>query len=215
MTKLLQTNIPAKWHDEFIKHKNLILISFVFLAISLILDYLAGNYVSDVTASAVSDIIIDNTTPINLSFIFVYVYATTILLMFLYPLFKQINKFHVVISQFSLLILIRSFFISLTHLKIPSDAIIIKLPLIFNILFFQNDLFFSGHTAIPFLGFLLFRKEKIGIVFFIISIIMAITVLLMHIHYSIDVFAAFFITYATYHLGGWLFEKINKITFYR
>jgi hypothetical protein len=33
------------------------------------------------------------------------------------------------------------------------------------------------------------------------------TALLAHLHYSIDVFAAFFITYSIYHIGIKLFKK--------
>jgi hypothetical protein len=43
--------------------------------------------------------------------------------------------------------------------------------------------------------------------FLVMSLVLATTALLMHVHYSIDVFSAFFITYGTYHLGEWLFKK--------
>ncbi len=75
---------------------------------------------------------------------------------------------------------------------------------------FKNDLFFSGHTAVPFLGFLLFKNRKVKYTFLGASIIMAITVLLMHVHYSIDVFSAFFITYGTFKIGEWLFKKMDN-----
>jgi len=45
---------------------------------------------------------------------------------------------------------------------------------------FSNDLFFSGHTAVPFLGYLLFKEEKIRYVFLALSIMMGGVVLLMH-----------------------------------
>jgi hypothetical protein len=37
------------------------------------------------------------------------------------------------------------------------------------------------------------------------SIVLAITVLLMHVHYSIDVASAYFITYGVYKVGDQLF----------
>jgi hypothetical protein len=39
------------------------------------------------------------------------------------------------------------------------------------------------------------------------SIILASTVLLMHVHYSIDVAAAYFITYGVYVLGNKMFKQ--------
>ena len=91
----------------------------------------------------------------------------------------------------------------------PAGALVYTAPAWFTVLDFKNALFFSGHTAVPFLGFLLFRKEKIGIFFLIATIVMALTVLFMHVHYSIDVFAALFITWGSYGIGEWLFRKIN------
>jgi membrane-associated phospholipid phosphatase len=39
------------------------------------------------------------------------------------------------------------------------------------------------------------------------SVVFGATVLLGHLHYTIDVFAAFFITYGIYHLARWLFPR--------
>jgi membrane-associated phospholipid phosphatase len=108
------------------------------------------------------------------------------------------------------LVMVRSFFITLTHLKIPADAIIVEFPKIYDFVAFNNDLFFSGHTAIAFLGFLLFIKQKTLRIFFLIStVVMAITVLFMHVHYSIDVFASLFITYGSYKIGEMFFKEID------
>jgi hypothetical protein len=85
---------------------------------------------------------------------------------------------------------------------------VVDFPWIFKGISFQNDMFFSGHTAIPFLGFLLF-DGKIRYFFLCGSICMGTVVLLMHLHYSIDVFSAFFITYCCYRVGNVLLEKIE------
>lgn len=199
-----------EWKREYQNNKPLIILSFTLLIIALIINYLAGNYTSKAQVSSVQDIILDHISPINLSFIFVWGYFLVIFMLFFYPSMYKIKEVHIVISQFSLLVLIRSFFISLTHLAIPADSIIPKIPWIWHLLVFHNDLFFSAHTAIPFLGFLIFRKEKISSFFLIMTIILASTVLLMHIHYSIDVFAAYFITYGSYKLGNLIFKKIDR-----
>ena len=63
-----------------------------------------------------------------------------------------------------------------------------------------KDLFFSGHTATLFILFLVSEKKIIKTVFLISTIAVAISVLLQHVHYTIDVFAAVFFTYACYKL---------------
>jgi hypothetical protein len=108
----------------------------------------------------------------------------------------------------SLFIIVRSGFMLFTHLGVPYDAVKFTSPGILQLFDFTNDLFFSGHTGLPFLGFLIFKQHKrIRYFMLISSIILGITVLLMHIHYSIDVFSAFFITFGVYTIGNWFFKK--------
>lgn len=203
-------NWKTDWESEFKGHKRLIVLSLIFLAGALILNSVVGNYADRVGTAAASDLILDHVGPFDLAYLFVYGYGLVILLLFIYPLFFKVKEFHVAISQFSMLVLLRSFFISLTHLKRPVDAIAVSVSHLSNLLIFRNDLFFSAHTAIPFLGFLLFRKNKIvGTFFLIMTFVLGATVLLMHVHYSIDVFAALFITYGSYRLGEWMFKRIN------
>jgi len=202
-----------QWKNEILMHKKFILLSCVFLLITLVLNYLAGSYVARKVNNAVSDLILDNLPSINLSWMFYYGALILILITLIYVVFFKVNKIHAVIGQGALLLLIRSFFICLTHLSTPEGAIISHAPRVFDFLDFQNALFFSGHTAFPFLLFLIFRKEKIGIFFLIMSFVMAATVLLMHVHYSIDVFAAFFITYGSYKIGEKIISSIEKKSF--
>lgn len=198
-----------EWKREIISHKWLILLSIIFFITANILNYLAGNYADKKGSAAVSDLLLDFLPSINLSILDIYGYTAIVLIIFIYPLLFKVKEMHIVVSQFSLLLIIRSFFISLTHLKMPIDAILNETPKLYSFLTFHNDLFFSGHVAFTFLGFLLFRKEKVRVFFLIATIIMALTVLLMHVHYSIDVFAALFITYGSYKIGERIFTKIN------
>ncbi len=198
------------WKKELIEHKYALLLSLLFLIIAIVLDYNAGNYVSNVGGAVVPDLLLDHLPVIDLDGIFVYGLIIIMAVLFFYPLFFKMNELHKVISQFSLLLMVRSLFICLTHLTPPGDALSFQFPQIFSWLQFKNDLFFSGHTAVPFLGFLLFKKEKIRFFFLASAIIMALVVLFMHVHYTIDVLSAFFITYGTFKIGEWFFTKINK-----
>lgn len=197
------------WKKEINKHKHLIILSIIFLAVAIFLNYMAGEYLQTKSGVVVSDIILDNIPTINLGLIYIYGLIIILTIAILYPLFFEVRKLHVVISQLSLLIMLRSFFITLTHLGAPTNAILVHASGFWRFFDVNNAFFFSGHTAVPFLGFLIFRKSKLGIFFLIATIIMMITVLLMHVHYSIDVFAALFITYGSFKIGEWLFKKIN------
>jgi len=199
-----------KWKIEIWEHKYLLLLSLVFLIIAGILDYYSGIYTNRVGSAVSPDIILDNIPPVNFQLIFTYGYLFVLAVLFFYPLFFKVKSLHKVISQFSLLIMIRSIFICFTHLKAPVDAIAVKFPWIISHASFNNDLFFSGHVAVPFLGFWLFNEEKIKYFFLFSSLIMAVVVLFMHVHYSIDVFSAFFIAYGSYKIGEWLFRKVNR-----
>ncbi len=190
-----------KWRKEIKDHYKSIVFSVFLLILATVINYNAGVYVSEKGSGIVSDFILDNIGPYDLSFLFIYGWLFLVGLMIIYPVFFKVNLFHRVLGQFSVLIIVRSFFITLTHLKTPADAIYGLFPGAINILAFQNDLFFSGHTAVPFLGFLIYQDHKVRWLFLVGSIVMAITVLLMHQHYTIDVLAAYFITYGTYKLA--------------
>ena len=195
------------WGREFFEYRYLILLSLLIVAAATYLDYLSGVYVSSsANVAAVPDLILDHVGPVDLSFIYVYGYLTLCITLFLYSLVLHIRTLHVVVSQFSFLVMLRAVFVMLTHLQTPADGINAVFPWIFKGISFQNDMFFSGHTAIPFLGFLLF-KGVIRYFFLCGSICLGTVVLLMHLHYSIDVFSAFFITYCCHKIGSVVLEK--------
>jgi hypothetical protein len=204
-----------RWKKELSQHKLLILTSLGFLILAAVANSLAGIYADRVGFSSVTDLILDHLPSLDLAYLLVYGYIMVILVLFLYPLFFKVRTFHVVVVQASLLIIVRSIFMTFTHLKEPAEAVITDVPRLYSLFNYQNDLFFSGHTAIPFLGFLLFRKDKIRTFFLLSTIVMAATVLLMHVHYSIDVFSAFFITYGIYKIGQRLVAKFDSMAFRR
>jgi hypothetical protein len=183
--------------------------SLALLAPAMVLDYYSGAYVTAARSVGVPDLILDRFEAVDLSFLFVYGYMALIVGLFSYPLLFRPRLLHVVIIQFSLLLVLRSLFMMFTHLQTPPGSIPVGFPSFFGHLYFENDMFFSGHTAFPFLGFYLFRRSTIRYVFLVGSITMGIVVLAMHIHYSIDVLAAFFMTYCSYRMGRWVLRRFD------
>jgi hypothetical protein len=205
------TKINNWWQDIKKIWKQLI-IALILLVVSLIAYGSSGDFVSDrAYPRNVPDLILNHFGPYNLDTIFVWGYILVLAVFFAYPLVFRPKKLPYTLSIFGLFLLVRSGFIMFTHLGVPFDAITVTFPSIFQPLNFTNDLFFSGHVGLSFLGFLIFRREnkKLSNFMLIASIILGITVLAMHVHYSIDVFSAYFITYGIYEIGERTFKKMR------
>jgi hypothetical protein len=181
---------------------------FGFLACSLLLNYFAGTYASAHVSNPVNDIILDNLPAKDVDGIFIY--GIFIFFIFIFALcIHSPRRTPFILKSMSIFIAIRSFFIILTHIapslhQIPMDI----QSRVVNIFTFTGDLFFSGHTGMPFLMALIFWKNQIlRSVFISTSFFFGFIVLLGHLHYSIDVFSAFFITYGIFQISKWIFEK--------
>ena len=187
--------------------------AFVFLFISFILNFYAGLYAAKNASNHVTDIILSNIPVFDVSAIFAY--GPFLMWFFVaYLGFKEPQKVPFVVKSIALFVIIRSGFIMLTHLgpfptQIPIDnygaAVLEKFTL-------GADLFFSAHTGLPFLMALVFwDNRKLRNFFIILAIMFGAVVLMGHLHYSIDVASAFFITYSIYRLSQIFFPKDYKI----
>lgn len=173
---------------------------------SVFITHYASRYAEIRASGPVDDIILSNTRVYNFEIFFVYV--AIMLGLFVITLCLRFTKTApFLIKAVSLFVVIRAMFVSLTHI----GPFPLKLELESNLLNFitsGNDLFFSGHTGLPFLIALIFWSHLyIRMLFLSASIVLGVTALLSHLHYSIDVFAAFFITYSIYHIAIKLFKK--------
>lgn len=199
------------------KHKiiKLIIGSILMLFLSLIINFYAGNYASINQSNAVTDIILSNIKTYNVNGVFLYGTFSLFLVWLLYFL-KNPLQIPFILKSIALFIVIRSVFIILTHIGTYPTVINmdkdLKLFELFNYFSFNGDLFFSWHTGLPFLMALIFRKNKLLKYFSLtISLWFAVIVLLWHLHYSIDVLSAFFITYSIYHISLLLFKKEKEL----
>lgn len=173
---------------------------FFGLAIGVIQPF-SLKFATEVASNPVSDIILSNIPVFDVDLIFVY--GMLLLIGFIAILCAHHpRRIPFMLNSLSLFIIIRCIFISLTHVGpfLPHTSTEFG-PLITH-LFFGADFFFSGHTGAPFLMALMYWREKLlRIVFLLWSVVFATIVLLGHLHYSIDVAAAYFITYSIYHLA--------------
>ncbi len=179
------------------------LLLFIF---SVYVTHVASRFAEVKASNYVEDIVLSNTSVHNFEVLFVH--GAIMLTLFVAALcfrFREAAPF--LLKTVSLFIIVRATFVSMTHIG-PYPT---KLDLESGLLDFitsGNDLFFSGHTGLPFLIALIFWNHLyVRILFIASSVIFGVIVLLSHLHYTIDVAAAFFITYSIYHIAMKLFRR--------
>jgi membrane-associated phospholipid phosphatase len=188
-------------------------ISILLFLLSMIVNFKAGTYATISASNSVTDIILSNIRVYDVDNFFIYGSFIFALFTVLITLYKP-ERIPFVIKSVALFILIRSLFITLTHLGPFPSQLIIDSNLLSK-MSFGGDLFFSGHTGLPFLLSLIFWNDKyVRYIFLGFSFMFAIVVLLGHLHYSIDVLAAFFISYTIFHITLYLFKKDRKMFHY-
>ncbi len=190
------------------------ILSLVLIFVGLALNYFSGVYATERASNPVTDVILSNIPIFDVGTIFVY--ATFIFWIFVIGLLiYRPSTIPFILKSIVLFIIVRSVFISLTHIGHFPDLTNLTSTTIFpHFLFglFGGGLFFSGHTGLPFLLALLFwNDKKLRNIFMASSIIFAVLVLLGHLHYSIDVLGAFFITYTIAVIARKLFNEDHQL----
>lgn len=190
--------------------------SFIFLFGSIFVIILAIQYNDGFIYPSIGDSLLDYLPTYNLEFLYVWGIYILLGVIFIYSLLFLPERIPFILKTYAILFLVRGIFILLTNYGPPygnfySDGVVPINHLMRKFLF-KNDLFFSGHVSTSFLAFLLVRGTNKFVELFLLigSFVMAVTVLLMHVHYSIDVFAAFFITYGVYAVSDEVFGRLNE-----
>lgn len=130
---------------------------------------------------------------------------------FAFWLRQERPKLPYILAILSLYMMIRNVFILLTPVAAPAGIMPVYTAPWFSVLreTDSGEVFFSGHTAMPYLYFLLNAGHpRLRAFCLAVSMANAAAVLLTRNHYTIDVLGAYFITYSIYALGrrslGWL-----------
>ncbi|MSR71121.1 MAG: hypothetical protein EXS50_00395 [Candidatus Taylorbacteria bacterium] len=209
MKTYLRKNIPHVTSRRFVIS---VMISFLLLIASIIINFYAGTFAAAKASNSVTDLVLDNIKVYNVTEIFIFgplfmwIFVTILCL-------KEPRRIPFVLKNIAFFVLIRSIFITMTHIGPYPDHLILgyntRLLTDFT---FGGDLFFSAHTGLPFLMALVFGKNiYLRIIFFCASVFFGAIVLMAHLHYTIDVLSAFFITYTIYHIAKFLFRGDEKM----
>jgi hypothetical protein len=109
------------------------------------------------------------------------------------------------LGTIGLFVLVRTLFVALNPVGAPLGMINMNASYLFSplrgVLAFDNEFFFSGHTAVPFLYYLFSPYPWYRRFFLAASVVMGASVLLSRNHYTIDVLGAFFMTYGIFALS--------------
>lgn len=174
----------------------------------------AISFATERASNNVTDIVLSNIPVVDADALFVYGTVLFTLLAIIL-VFSHPKRIPFALKTVALFWIIRSLFTSLTHIAPYNDIPTSEFGPRINKIFFGADLFFSAHTGMPFLGALAFWRYR-GIRYILLagSLFFAGVVLLGHLHYSIDVAAAFFITYGIFDLAKWLFPRDRDRFYY-
>ncbi|MHB8578675.1 MAG: phosphatase PAP2-related protein [Ignavibacteriaceae bacterium] len=191
--------------SEFIKNKKLF-VEFILSTILLVFVFtFMSNFLESVEARqgvVLPDPLLKAIQPVDLTWlIFTLIYISLIITIIL--IVKHPQKLLFAIQAYALMLVFRIIAMFLLPLNPPARMILLNDPFV---QFFGSgriltkDLFFSGHTATLFFLFLIAENKQIKYLLFAFTIIVAAALLLQHVHYSVDVFAAPFFSYSAYRL---------------
>lgn len=190
---------------EFLKSKrNKIELVITFALLSAVITGLTDflNFVETRKGVVLPDPILNLFEPIDLTWIiFALIYISLITAIIF--LAKKPVQLVFTIQVYTLMVAVRIIAMYLLPLEPPAKMIVLNDPFVEYFgtgRILTKDLFFSGHTATLFILFLVFDKKVPRYLFLFLTILIAISVLLQHVHYTIDVFAALFFTYSCYKL---------------
>jgi membrane-associated phospholipid phosphatase len=188
------------WQEPRFRNKTIIALLLVTIILILLPTFFA--FIEKREGMVLQDFVLDAIPAIDVSIPTFVVIWSMVLLVF-YRIYQNPRLFLVIAYGFILMCILRVLTISLLPLNPPVGIIALKDP-IANIayggngIFITKDLFYSGHTGNIFLFFLCLQRKWDKIIALAASFIVGILVLVQHIHYSIDVFAAFIFTYFIY-----------------
>lgn len=181
-------------------------VGFALLVASFGVMYAAGRYASSVAGPPLGDLLLDNLPTLDVNMLHIYAVTIFWIGVLIYVLRKP-PSIPYITRSFALFICVRALFTVVTHMGPPPNLLVVPND-ITAIYTFTGDMMFSGHAGAPYLAALIFwHNRPVRIVCLTASGTFAVIVMLGALHYTIDVLAAYFITYSLYRLSLVLFRR--------
>jgi membrane-associated phospholipid phosphatase len=205
--------LVRNWSAFASSKKNLSLLVLSFVLMVAMLHFTASFITSIENRQGFSfpDPILSLFQPIDLTWlIFLFLYLSVLLSFFL--LLKNPTELLLAFFAYSFLLFLRIFCMYLLPLDPPKDIILLKDPIIEYFgtdKTLTRDLFFSGHTSLMVLLFLLVRNKYARPVLLLSVFVVGIGVMLQKVHYSVDVVVAVFAAYCSYSWTKKLLSRFN------
>jgi hypothetical protein len=204
------------WKSFFNIHRsrNEFIITVILLAILMLSFSQFLQFIEKRKGVILPDPLLNSFSPIDFTWLtFSLIYLSIIV--FFISVIKEPDKILIALQAYCLMVIFRTIAMYLVPLEAPKTIILLNDP--FVQLFgkgeiLTKDLFFSGHTGTLFLLFLLSENKVLKAIFLISTTFVGAAVLLQHVHYSIDVFIAPFVAYASYRIIKLYRERISLKT---
>jgi len=197
-TSILSWN--EAWAIRSFKIKTIVALTLVAIILFILPTFFA--FIEKREGMVLQDFVLDVIPAMDVS-VPTFVIIWSMVLLIFYRIYKSPMLFLIIAYGFILMCLCRILTISIFPLNPPPGLIELKDP-IANIVyggkgvFITKDLFYSGHTGNIFLFYLCLQAKWDKIFALTASFLVGILVMVQHIHYSIDVIAAFIFTYFIY-----------------
>lgn len=205
--------LKRNWNSFFLSKKNI----YFFIAILVLLALVLGlftrflQYVELRNGFAFDDPILIQFNPIDLTWIiFIMIYGGLVLA--LISLVKSPQVLTLALLTYLLMVIFRIAAMYTLPLNPPESMLALKDP--FVELFgggktLTKDLFFSGHTATSLIFFLTAKNKIIKKIFLFLTVVMGASVLLMHVHYSVDVLIAPLVSFTAFIISKNILKKFE------
>ncbi|MFN3306817.1 MAG: phosphatase PAP2-related protein [Candidatus Kapaibacteriota bacterium] len=207
--------IATNWMLFLKSKKNIFSLAISFLS-TVVMLHLIAKFITKIeyrSGFAFDDPLLSLFQPINLSWvIFFFLYVSVLFSFFI--LLQNPEKLILAFFSYAFLLLLRTTCMYLLPLDPPKDIILLKDPIIEYFgteRALTRDLFFSGHTSLVVLLFLLVKSKPARLFLSFSVIVVAFGVLLQKAHYTVDVLVAFFAAYCSYSWTQFVLKKFKII----
>jgi len=199
------------WKDIISKKKSELILTITFLVVMLFILSKFLTFVEHRDGVVLPDPVLKLFNPVDVTWIIFGLLYTALISTVIY-FFTKPELLLTAFQTYIVLTILRIIMMYLTPFNAPQDSIILDDPFVQAFRtgeIFTKDLFFSGHTAILFLLYLVADKTYLKVFLLVCTILIGLAVLVQHVHYTIDVVAAPIFAYMAYMLVKLIRNKLN------